>query len=86
MLRQAEAEGLTLLKSASSNTGYKGVSFHSGKTKPYHAQVCRGGKTVSLGGFATAEEAALCYARIPRGSQRRRWLWRQQQRRQRHRR
>tara|TARA_B110001452_G_scaffold174112_1_gene145919 strand:- start:399 stop:518 length:120 start_codon:yes stop_codon:yes gene_type:complete len=26
-LRQAEAEGLTLLKSESSNTGYRNVSF-----------------------------------------------------------
>tara|TARA_B110001452_G_scaffold30500_1_gene23916 strand:+ start:256 stop:1530 length:1275 start_codon:yes stop_codon:yes gene_type:complete len=65
-LRQAEAEGLTLLKSESSNTGYKGVSFgRKAKAKPYHAQVQRGGKPVTLGYFATAEEAALAYARTP---------------------
>ena len=65
-LRQAEAEGLTLLRSESSSTGYKGVGFTgSGRSKPYQAQVRRGGKTVHLGIFATAEEAALCYARTP---------------------
>ena len=67
-LRQAEAEGLTLLRSESSSTGFKGVSFKSGKAnrlKPYKAQVKRGGKTVSLGDFMTAEEAALAYARTP---------------------
>jgi len=37
------------------------------KTKPYEAQVSRGGKQVSLGYFATAEEAALCVARSPEG-------------------
>jgi len=64
-LRQAEAEGLTLLRTESSNTGYKGVSFTSGRPTPYQAQVKRGGKTVTLGSFATAEEAALSYARSP---------------------
>jgi len=62
-LRQAEAEGLTLLLSESSNSGYKGVSFNSGRPKPYQAKVKRGGKTVALGSFATAEEAALVVAR-----------------------
>ena len=37
------------------------------KLKPYEAQVRRGGKTVHLGYFATAEEAALCVARTPEG-------------------
>ena len=67
MLQQAEAEGLTLLKSESS-TGYKGVAFtSSSKSKPYQAQVKRGGKNVYLGYFTTPEEAALCYARSPEG-------------------
>jgi len=66
-LRQAEAEGLTLLKSESSNTGYKGVSFKSNKRMPYQAQVRRGGKHATLGSFATAEEAALHVARSPEG-------------------
>ena len=65
-VRQAEAAGLTLLKAASSS-GYKGVAFHNGSTrnltKPYAATDTRGGKTVSLGYFVTAEEAALCIAR-----------------------
>ena len=55
---------MTLLPSESSSTGYKGVVFDSScKTKPYQAQVWRGGKHVSLGSFVTAEEAALAYAR-----------------------
>ena len=65
-LRQAEAEGLTLLKSEASSTGYKGVRVNSSsKSKPYQAKVYRGGKTVFLGYFTTPEEAALCYARTP---------------------
>ena len=38
-----------------------------GLSKPYEAQVWRGGKQVHLGRFATAEEAALCVARSPEG-------------------
>ena len=65
---EAEAEGLTLLK-ADSKTGYFGVSRLSkpGQPKPYQAKVTRGGKEVHLGSFATAEEAALCFARSPEG-------------------
>ena len=49
-MRQAEAEGLALLRSESSSTGYKGVSFNgSCKSRPYKAKVQRGGKTVFLG-------------------------------------
>ena len=66
-VEQAEAEGLTLLKYASSSTGYKGVSSNSSKrgSKPYMTTVWRGGKNVTIGYFTTAEEAALCYARTP---------------------
>ena len=63
-VRQAEAEGLTLLRSERSSTGYKGVSFNSSH---YQAKVWRGGTVVNLGYFTTAEEAALCYARTPEG-------------------
>ena len=63
---QAEAERLTLLV-ADNKTGYFGVYHRPGKSKPYKAQVKRGGKTVNLGSFATAEEAALCIARSPEG-------------------
>ena len=61
---QAEAEGLTLLK-ADNKTGYYGVSLLSkpGQPNPYQARVRRGGKDVSLGRFASAEEAALRVAR-----------------------
>ena len=66
-VRQAGAEGLTLLQSETSSTGFKGVSFNGNRSKPYQAYVSRGGKStqVNLGYFATAEEAALCYARMP---------------------
>ena len=64
---QAQAEGLTLLV-ADSKTGYFGVSLDKpGQPKPYQARVRRGGKQVSVGCFATAEEAALCIARSPEG-------------------
>ena len=66
-LQQAEAEGLTLLK-ADSASGYKVVYVDKRNlTKPYKVQVQRGGKSVFLGTFATAEEAALCFARTPEG-------------------
>ena len=42
---------------------------HTGYPKPYQARVRRGGKQVSLGSFATAEEAALCVARSPEGQE-----------------
>ena len=64
---QAEAERLTLLVT-DSTTGFFGVHLKNpGKPKPYKAQVSRGGKSVSLGSFATTEEAALCVARSPEG-------------------
>ena len=66
--QQAQAEGLTLLV-AKNKAGYFGVNLDDrpGQTKPYQARVSRGGKRVSLGNFATAEEAALCVARSPEG-------------------
>ena len=63
---QAQAEGLTLLK-ADNKTGYFAVHHKPGKHKPYQAAVKRGGKRLPLGCFATAEEAALCFARSPEG-------------------
>eukprot|EP00964_Phaeocystis_antarctica_P127458 scaffold91117_cov63-Phaeocystis_antarctica.AAC.4 len=64
---QAQAEELTLLV-ADNKAGYFGVYLENpGKPKPYAAKVKRGGKVVSLGHFATAEEAALCIARSPEG-------------------
>eukprot|EP00964_Phaeocystis_antarctica_P101387 scaffold66872_cov55-Phaeocystis_antarctica.AAC.1 len=65
--QQAKAEELTLLV-AESKTGYFGVHFtYPGQLKPYQAKVRRGGKQVSLGSFATAEQAALHVARSPEG-------------------
>ena len=62
-LRHAEAEELTRLRIESNISGYMGVVFHSSRLKPYQAKVKRGGKTATLGYFATAEEAALVFAR-----------------------
>eukprot|EP00964_Phaeocystis_antarctica_P004409 scaffold2386_cov74-Phaeocystis_antarctica.AAC.1 len=57
-----------MLVVAKNSTGYFGVYLtHPGRPKPYQAAVWRGGKQVSLGYFATAEEAALCVARSPEG-------------------
>ena len=65
--QQAQAERLTLLV-ADNKAGYLGVRLDQrNKFKPYQARVTRGGKTVSLGCFATAEEAALHVARSPEG-------------------
>jgi len=65
--QQAQVEKLTLLVAAN-KTGYFGVHLNNhGQSKPYQAQVWRGGEQVHLGGFATAEEAALCVARSPEG-------------------
>ena len=64
-LQQAQAEGLTLLE-ADNTTGYYGVSLvKPGRPKPYQARVRHGGRSVSLGLFATVEEAALCIAQSP---------------------
>ena len=65
--QQAQAEGLTL-RVADSTTGYSCVSLAKpGQPKPYQARVKRGGKLMYLGSFVTAEEAALCVARLPGG-------------------
>ena len=58
-----EAEGLRLHLSAKSATGYKGV-IHcpSMKARPYKA-MGPGRDGAFLGYFATAVEAAVCYAR-----------------------
>ena len=55
---------------AENKTGYVGVNLNNpGKPKPYLARVRHGGKDLSLGNFATAEEAALCIARSPEGQE-----------------
>ena len=54
---------------AENTTGFLFVHHRTGRSKPYEAQVRRGGKSVSLGYFATAEEAALCVARTPEGEE-----------------
>ena len=56
----AAAEGLELVPSPSSETGYKGVAKKYGM---YKARVVERGMQRHLGSFTTPEEAALCYAR-----------------------
>ena len=58
-----------MLLEAENTTGFLFVHHRTGRSKPYEAQVRRGGKSVSLGYFATAEEAALCVARSPEGQE-----------------
>ena len=65
-LQQADSEGLTLLP-ADNLAGFKYVTLKRGRPEPFEAQLTRDGRQVSLGGFATAEEAALCVARTPEG-------------------
>ena len=71
--QQAQAEGLGTLRVADNKTGYFGVYLKPGRPKPYTAQVKCGGKTVSLGSFVTAEEAALCVARSLEGQAAAQW-------------
>ena len=47
----------------SNTTGFKNVTFQKGRSRPYELQICQNGERKSLGTFATAEEAALEYAR-----------------------
>ena len=42
-------------------TGFKGVHIHEGRKKPYQVRTRENGKYISLGYFATKEEAAECY-------------------------
>ena len=56
----AAAEGLELVPSSKSQTGFKGVIKRGGK---YEAVVSENGAQRRLGTFVTPIEAALCYAR-----------------------
>ena len=56
----AAAEGLELVPSSNSETGFRGVQKHYGK---YALRFKEYGVLRYFGSFATPEEAALCYAR-----------------------
>ena len=63
----AAAEGLVLQRSSTSASGYKGVRYREGGgARAYRAELWAGGRHLSLGSFATGQEAALCYARAER--------------------
>ena len=59
------AEGLRLHLSSTSSSGYKCVYYapQNSATKPYHVRGRALGRYIYLGQFATAVEAAVCYAR-----------------------
>ena len=61
-LRDAASAGLTLVR-ADNATGFRGVYHNERYSKPFKARLRRGGKLEILGCHATAEEAALAYAR-----------------------
>ena len=65
-LQQAQAEGIRL-RVGNNATGYWGVSLGASKSLPFRAQLKWSGQKITLGRFATAEEAALCVARSPEG-------------------
>ena len=71
VLRVAAREGLTLVR-ADNATGFRGVARNEKacKSKPYQAYLNHNRKQQHLGYYATAEEAALAYARAlgPEGS------------------
>ena len=65
VLRHADAEGISLYRSSSTASGFEGVQRDKRGDcthRPFMAYL-RKPKNRSLGSFATAEEAALCYAR-----------------------
>ena len=64
-MAQAEAEGLTLARSArNSSTGYTGVTDSVKGRKGFAAYMpSEGGKKECIGSFLTAQEAALAIAR-----------------------
>ena len=63
-LEAAQAEELTLVTSLRNATGYRGVTYNPRcKARPYELSVTQNSKSVYVGSYATAEEAALDYAR-----------------------
>ena len=66
--RQAEAEGLTLVASRKSSSGFKCVSRLASGSFQAQRYDSRAQKNVYLGSFATAEEAALAVARADKAA------------------
>ena len=63
-LSQAETEGLKLHLSEKNKTRYSGVTCNNpDNPKPYLARIGIYGKDVTLGSYATREQAALMFAR-----------------------
>ena len=58
------------MRASDNATGFRGVKHGERRSKPFQALVWRNGKMQHLGRYATAEEAALAYARElgPEGS------------------
>ena len=51
------------MRASDNATGFRGVKHGERRSKPFQALVWRNGKMQHLGRYATAEEAALAYAR-----------------------
>ena len=63
-IEQARAEGLTLERSDRNRSGFMNVWFDgNNQTNPYRAGMWRDGKSMQIGNFPTAEQAALHVAR-----------------------
>jgi hypothetical protein len=52
-----------MLVRADNKTRHKYVTFQQGRSRPYALKICVDGRTQHFGYYATAEEAALEYAR-----------------------
>ena len=66
--RAASSEGVMLIPAITkrNTTGYKNVTYNR-REKKFKAEVNAGGKSVFLGSFDTAEEAATAYAQSEYG-------------------
>lgn len=60
-LRVATPQQSAYNTTKTNRNGYRGVTFHAGRPKPYQAAMRRNGRKKSLGYYVTAEEAARAY-------------------------
>ena len=62
-LRMAEEEGLELVRSSQSNSGFKGVCRYQGSSVSQQGRYLARRSGKDIGWYQTAEEGALAYAR-----------------------
>ena len=70
-LQLAEEEGLALVRSSNSQTGFKGVYKYTRDHRGFDVKISKDGVCRHIGYATSAEEGALMYAR-PWGQRRRR--------------